>query len=372
MLNLGTPETGLPDKYWRRIRFLINLLYYGVLLTIGILIVRYLLLWMLPFVLAFVVAAGLQRPLGWLVKKTHISRKFFSVVLVVFVILLLAGIVAVVGWQLIQGIIAFVSDNKNILMIEKTVMGLSDNINGLVLSFSNILSESAMASLQKAITGFSSNIVDFISGLFTDVAASVAAAATTRLPVLLISFIIWVIASIFLTIDYQSVLSFILRQVPDRHAETVYFVRGLCTNTLFKLARAYITLMFITFVELCIGFSLMGIPYAPILAAMIAVVDILPVLGTGTVLIPWAFVSLITGDARMFIGLGLCYVVVTVVRNVLEPRLVSRQIGLNPLVTLFFMFLGLRAVGLFGMLLLPVIVMILVQLRESGKIRLWK
>mgnify|MGYP000891209231 FL=1 len=365
------PESESAIKIKRRVQFLINLLYYGVLLAIGILVLRYLFMWMLPFVLAFVVAAGLQRPLGWLVKKTHISRKVFSVVLVVFVILLIAGIVAVIGWQLIQGIINFVSDNKNIVTIEKTVMGLTDNINKFIYSFSHILSQQAMTSLQRAITEFSSNIVSSVTGLFTSVATSVAS-ATARLPILLVSFIIWVIASIFLSIDYHNVLSFILRQVPDRHSETISFVRNICTNTLFKLMRAYGLLMFITFVELSIGFTLLRIPYALLLAALIALVDILPVLGTGTVLVPWAFIALIMGEAKMFIGLGIIYIIVTIIRNVLEPRLVSMQIGLNPLVTLFFMFLGLRAIGLLGMLIFPIIIMVLVQLHETGKIRIWK
>ena len=95
-------------------------------------------------------------------------------------------------------------------------------------------------------------------------------------------------------------------------------------------------------------------------------------LGTGTVLIPWALVNLLIGNPKMFIGLGLTYVAVTVIRNIIEPRLISHQIGLNPLVTLFFMFLGLRAAGIFGMLLFPVIVMIIIQLQNSGRIRLWK
>lgn len=372
MFSGNTQKPELSMKYERRKRFLINLLYFGVLLAICVIVARYLLLWMLPFVLAFIVAAGLQRPLGWLVEKTRISRKFFSVVLVVFIILLLACIVAVLGWQIIQGIVTFVTDNKNIQIIEKSVMSISSSINGLILGLSSILSENAMVSLQQAITEFSSNIAGFITGFFTDIATSVAAAATTRLPVLLVSFIIWVIASIFLTIDYQNVLSFILRQIPDRHTETFGFVRSICTNTLFKLMRAYLLLMFITFIELCIAFSLMRLHHAIVLAALIALVDILPVLGTGTILIPWAIVSLMMGDVRMFIGLGLVYVVVTVVRNILEPRLISRQIGLNPLVTLFFMFLGLRVFGLPGMLLFPVIIMVLVQLQETGKIRLWR
>ncbi|MDD2362757.1 MAG: sporulation integral membrane protein YtvI [Oscillospiraceae bacterium] len=359
-------------KVERRFCFLINLLYFSVLLFIGIIIIRYLLVWMLPFVMAFIVAAALQRPLGWLVRKTKISKKVFSVVLVVLFVLLLAGVVAIITWQLIIALMKFLSDQNNISLVEKTVMGISDYIKELIVSFSNLLSEEATLSLQQSINSFSSSIIGFITGFFTDLAASIATTVTTRLPMLLISFIIWVVASIFLTIDYQKVMSFFMRQVPKRHTETVEFTRSLFTDTLFKLVRAYILIIFITFIELSISFSILNIRYSILLAALIAILDILPVLGTGTVLIPWAITALLMGNVRMFIGLGLTYIIITIIRNIIEPRLVSYQIGLNPLVTLFFMFLGLRAIGVFGMILFPVIVMVLVQLQNSGKIRLWK
>lgn len=355
----------------RRLRFLINLLYFGVVIAIFVIVARYLFLWMLPFVMAFVVAAGLQKPIGWLVRKTRISKKVFSVILVVLFVLLLAGVVAVIGWRLVLSIINFVKDKDNISMIEKYINSISGTTNNFVLSISNIISEDAASALQGAIKSVSSNLIEFLSGFFADIAGS-AAAATTRLPLLLVSFIIWVIASIFLTIDYQAVKSFIFRQIPQRHAETVMIIKNLCTDTIFKIIRAYLLMMLITFAELSVSFSILRIPYPFLLGALIAVVDVLPVLGTGTVLIPWALVNLLIGNPKMFIGLGLTYVAVTVIRNIIEPRLISHQIGLNPLVTLFFMFLGLRAAGIFGMLLFPVIVMIIIQLQNSGRIRLWK
>ncbi|HBT65345.1 MAG TPA: sporulation integral membrane protein YtvI [Ruminococcaceae bacterium] len=369
-----TPRTILQNnkKVEKRFCFLINLLYFSVLLAIGIVVARYLFLWMLPFVMALVVAASLQRPIGWLVNKTKISKNIFSVVLVVLFVLLLAGLVAIIGWQLMLGIITFVTDKNNIHLIEKTINGIAGGFNEFVIRFSDFLSSNATDTLQKGIDGISTSLMGFVTDLFANVATSAATAVTTSLPMLLVSFIIWVVASIFLTIDYQKVITFIMRQVPERHAETVELTRSLCTNTIFRLLRAYLLLMFITFIELSISFSILGVSYALLIAALVALVDILPVLGTGTILIPWAFIALIMGDFKLFIGLGITYIIITILRNILEPRVVSQQIGLNPLVTLFFMFLGLRAIGIFGMLLFPVIVMVLIQLQESGKIKIWK
>ena len=149
-------------------------------------------------------------------------------------------------------------------------------------------------------------------------------------------------------------------------------MKELCTNTLFRLLKAYALLMFITFVELSVGLLILRVKGAVWLAALIAIVDILPVLGTGTVLIPWTLFELISGNFGMALGLLILYVFITVLRNILEPRLVSYQIGLNPLVTLFFMYLGLQIAGVAGMMLFPVVVMILVQLQESGHVHIWK
>ena len=201
----------------RRLRFLINLLYFGVVIAIFVIVARYLFLWMLPFVMAFVVAAGLQKPIGWLVRKTRISKKVFSVILVVLFVLLLAGVVAVIGWQVVLSIINFVKDKDNISMIEKYINSISGTTNNFVLSISNIISEDAASALQGAIKSVSSNLIEFLSGFFADIAGS-AAAATQGFPA----------ACELYNLGYRThfpdhrlsaVKSFIFRQIPQRHAK---------------------------------------------------------------------------------------------------------------------------------------------------------
>lgn len=100
-MDLQGLTDGDREKTAGRLGFLINLIYFGVLIVLAVLVLRYLLLWMMPFVFAFMAAALLQRPLKWLVKRTRISKKFFSVVLVVMSILLLAGLVGFAGSRLV-------------------------------------------------------------------------------------------------------------------------------------------------------------------------------------------------------------------------------------------------------------------------------
>lgn len=367
-----SPRLFDPAQADRRRAFLINLFYTGTWIIIFALVLRYLFVWMLPFVFAFLVAVMLQRPLRFLVRKTSVSRKVFSVVLVVAVMLLLAGAVAFCAWRVGLRIVDFFGNPANIQLLTDAVHQLTAYGQGLLDHLSSILSPEALSSLNEALNTISQNSIAALSEFFGSAAAAVVSFTTTRLPMLLVSFIVWVIASIFLTIDYDAVMQFFLRQVPQRHHELVEDTRQLCGNTIFKLLRAYLLLMAVTFVELWIGLSVLGIPHALPLAALIAVVDILPVLGVGTVLVPWALFALLSGNVAQFAGLGILYIIITVIRNILEPRIVSNQIGLNPLVTLFVMYLGLRSVGLAGMLLFPMLLMVLKQLQDHGRLHLWK
>ena len=105
---------------------------------------------------------------------------------------------------------------------------------------------------------------------------------------------------------------------------------------------------------ICLGFLLLSVPYAVGLALLVAVIDIMPVLGTGLVLIPWAIIAAVLGSYKMAIGVAALYIIMLAVRNVVEPKLVGNQMGLHPLVTLIAMFVGLQLFGLAGLFGFPI------------------
>ena len=108
------------------------------------------------------------------------------------------------------------------------------------------------------------------------------------------------------------------------------------------------------------------------MAILIAVFDILPVLGSGGILVPWAVISLVTGDIFLGVGIAILYVTITVIRNIIEPKIVGRQVGLHPVVTLACMYVGTMVMGILGLFLFPVSMSILIQLNDSGKIKIFK
>lgn len=125
--------------------------------------------------------------------------------------------------------------------------------------------------------------------------------------------------------------------------------------------KAQLRLMLVTFAIVCGGLVLLGIRYAPVWAALIALVDAVPMLGTGIALVPWSLISFLREDPVRGMGLLGIFAAATLTRSALEPRLVGRQLGLDPLVTLAALYLGYQLLGIPGMLIAPMLAVILIQ-----------
>ncbi|NLD87121.1 MAG: sporulation integral membrane protein YtvI, partial [Clostridiales bacterium] len=192
------------------------------------------------------------------------------------------------------------------------------------------------------------------------------------LPSALIFIIVLLVSTYFISSDYDSTKKFIATQIPEKFREGISRTAQHLVNTLGKWLKAMGIIVLITFTELAIGLYLIGIDYAIIIAMIIAVIDVLPVLGVGTVLIPWSIIGFISGNVYIGVCILVLYIVITIVRNVLEPKIVGHQIGLHPLVTLISMYVGLRTIGFAGMFLFPIIAITLQKLQEWDYIKVYK
>ena len=149
--------------------------------------------------------------------------------------------------------------------------------------------------------------------------------------------------------------------LPEKWKEGLRKMKIYSINVIGVYIRAYSLLLMVTFAELTVGLLIMRVPHAVLLALAIAVFDVLPVLGTGGILIPWGIVMAVRGNLKMAVGMLVLYLVIAAVRNILEPGLVGKQIGLHPLAALIAMFLGLKLLGLAGMIGLPVALSVVVM-----------
>jgi sporulation integral membrane protein YtvI len=135
------------------------------------------------------------------------------------------------------------------------------------------------------------------------------------------------------------------------------FQKGL-KNFLSRYFKAYALILFLTFCELYVGFSMLALEYSFLLAILISLVDIFPVLGVGTIILPWAAITLIGGNYPLGFGLVILWGVVTIVRQIIEPRIVGGTLGVHPILMLIAMYLGFRFFGLLGILLSPAALML--------------
>ena len=163
-----------------------------------------------------------------------------------------------------------------------------------------------------------------------------------------------------------------MRQLPVRICDLVHNARVQLGRTLWSYTRSYAMILAITFGEIALGLSIIGVNNAFGIAILIALFDILPVVGSGLVLLPWAVFTLFSGDLGTGIGLLVLYIVVIVVRQIMEPKIVGDRVGLHPLVTLLSMVLGTYLFGGIGLLGLPITIALLHALNKQGAIHLYK
>jgi len=187
------------------------------------------------------------------------------------------------------------------------------------------------------------------------------------LPRMLITLVVTVMACLYLSMDYQQIRDRLIGLLPHTAADRVHALRPHLRRAIRSYLRAYLLLFLLTFLEILIGMLLLRQKYALLIAFLIALVDILPVLGAGTVLIPWAIVLLLLKQYSVGFGLLILYGIVTVVRQIVEPHAVGGHLGLHPLLSLLAMFTGFQLFGIPGMLLGPAVAMLLKEYLRFGK-----
>ena len=350
---------GTPPK--SRGHILVDLAYYAVWTLLVGAAVWIAVRWLTPFLPAFITAALLQRPVRWLTARTGASRGFLAGVLVVLTVAAFAAVAGGIGWWLWRQAVELLGDQARIRAFADRLAAAWQTLAQWGERRLQQLPPAVADALRDMVAGISPADGPFGEWLLA-AAGGLLRFATGHLPSLAFSFLVWMIATVFITADYRRITDTLTRHLPPRIAAVTQDLRTLCGGTLKQMAKAYLCLMGVTFLELCVGLWLLRVNGAIPLAALIALVDILPVLGVGSVLLPWAAVAALNGDGRFALCLVALYLVITVIRNLLEPRLVSRRIGLPPIVTLMCLYAGWRLFGLLGLVFLPFAVTVAVQL----------
>jgi len=186
------------------------------------------------------------------------------------------------------------------------------------------------------------------------------------LPKLGILFIITSVASFFFAKDSDKIEDFIYRQFTPNWRSKLSSLKKNLLSSLVGFLKAQLILLTMTFMESLIGLNIIGVKYALIISIFVSLVDILPVLGTGSVYVPWAIVSIIIGKYRLGISLLVLYAVIIVIRYMVEPKVVGQQLGIHPLISLISMYVGAKVMGPIGVILGPTIAVTIKATQNVG------
>ena len=353
------------DKHLRRI---LCVVYFAFALFSVWLIIRFALPWLLPFVLALITARITDPVIRLLMKKLHIDRGFASVISTFTFLAIIIGLLSLILGRIVYELTAFVKDLPTMLSGTSPILSnFEGKIYGYIIA-APVEMQEYLESIIKSITEKSTELPAMLSGKLLGILTT----AISYAPKTILFTLTYAISVLFMSSRYPEVTSFLMRQIPERHRMKIKTLKSDLMGTLGKWLKAQLMLCGITWIELALAFTVLSIDYAILLALLVAVIDALPVFGTGTVLIPWAIVSLVSGNTSQAVALIVIYGIVTLVRNFLEPKLVGGQIGLHPVATLIAIYIGFCSCGIPGMVLFPILLITLKQFNERGYIKLWK
>lgn len=356
-------------NYEERKQFIINVLFVGFIAAIIFICLRFVIPYTLPFIIGFFIAFLLKPITAFITKKTPFRRKAVSIVVIAFFYILLSSIVltilAIIFTQmgrLVNKLPQLYSEGLEPVLaginnfIYDVLKGHTPTAAGQLGEFFDLVS----TTLKNAIRDISSSAVVWITH------------AIKGLPMFVTTLLFTIISSIMISVDYSRISSFILKQFTPKYRNMILDAKSFMINSLFKMLKAYIIIMAITMTELTIGLWLLDVDLALAIGAIIAMLDVLPLIGTGGILIPWSIIELTKQNYYLGFGLLILFFLVSVIRNIIEPKIVGNQIGLHPVVTLAAMYLGLKIFGFIGLLLAPLAALLIQYLNDKGKIRVYK
>ena len=316
----------------------------------------------MPFLIAFIISLILDPAIKLLARKTTLPRKTSAIMVLTIASILMLGFLTL-------GIASIISESSNLLQglngyIEKIYLRGQEILNSIDFKnyklpngLLNIINTSSQEVLQMISDWLRLTLNNFLQWI-------------SSLPSIFIYIGITLISTYFICTDKFSILDQIEHHLPRTWIEKILLHLRKIITSLGNYLKAECILVTISFIITLLGLYLMkflgmNVEFPLLIAIAICFVDALPILGSGTVLIPWAVIAALDGDIRLSISLFLLLAVISIVRQLMEPKLVSKQIGIHPIFTLISMYTGYKVIGILGLLLGPIILIILSNVFET-------
>lgn len=314
----------------------------------------------LPFIFAYIIAKIISPMVDGINKCLKMPKK-------VSILVTLLLFMTVIGWLIYTLVYQAIYELQRLAvvlpgMFEKnsTIPEWGEKLQG----FFNTLPLAVRGFIANTAQNLSGNLASFLEPATTAL-VGFATKFAASIPGGIIAVVITLLSAYFMCSDKDKIYKFMEEHIPSKYLERVRFLKSDLYKACGGYIKAQLILMSITFVVLLGGFLILGVDSAVLVAFVVAIVDAIPVLGTGTVLIPWALVSLFAGQYFLAVGLAVVYLLTFFMRRFAEPKIISHQIGLNPLLTLIAVYVGYRAIGVLGMILGPILTIIVINFFKS-------
>lgn len=310
----------------------------------------------MPFLVAFIISLILEHPIRFFMKKFNLKRRTSSIIIFLIAIAIITG-------MLVWGISTLVSEASNLMQ------GINNYIDKAYVQIENITSQLDVKRLhlpEQVEKILETSNDDFFINITTWIKSSLSKLLDflMEIPTIAIYTSITLVALYFMCVDKVYMVDEMEHHFPTKWVKKIGTHIREITSSLGNYLKAEFILVFVSFVISLIGFYLLNIigikiNYPLLIALGIAFVDALPILGSGTIMLPWAVISAADGNLELAIGILALWGIMSVVRQFLEPKLVSNKIGIHPIFTLIAMYTGFKFLGVWGMVLGPIILIIL-------------
>ena len=314
-----------------------------------------------PFAASLVVAWMLHPLIQKIRSKVRIPNRLLSFIFVFLIILLAVGVITLFFYYIVNEVKALVSswtsDGGNL----SSILSSENLLSGILGALPDSISESIQYVLHQIMEWINISMSGIISGITAWVRDVI-----MQIPSFFISLVVFIMSSYFITADYSNIRLSITKHFKGALKDFFSLLKSETTSATGRYLKAQLILSGCVFVILLVGFIIPGQKYALILALLFAVLDFIPLIGSGTVMVPWAGIALITGNYPLAIQLMVIWGVVVLFRRVFEPKIIGSQTGLSPLLSLMSIFIGMRVYGVLGMVLGPIVLQVTIKVFQSG------
>lgn len=343
-------------------KLLIYTVYISTIILIIFLLLKYIIPFFMPFLIGFFISIILKPISKTICKKSNINCKICGTLVVIITYILLIFLICIIGSKIIEAVRSFYGSSNSIY--ENYILPYISKINELTITIVSQILPNLTEQTNEIMKIITNGLNQTISTVSHSIILGIAKIGMS-VPNFLISLMFAIMSSIFISSDYNNIVLQISKLLPQNKKALIFQTKMYALKTITKYIRAYLILMFLTFVELIVGFFIIGIENPIGIAALVSICDAIPIIGSGIIILPWCLILLSTGNLQLGLELIILNLIVGILHSFLEPKILGNQLGMHPLVTLVSVYIGIKLFGIFGVIFIPITIQIALFLYKN-------